>query len=395
MYDLVVRGGTVVTAARTDVLDIAVEGERIAALEPPGTLRLDGAKVIDATGCYVIPGGVDPHVHYSLGFPPVFGETQEFSRAAAYGGTTTIIDFALQEAPQSLHEAIEDKKREAAGRMAVDYGLHAICAGPEIAFEVMDEVADVVKGGIPTIKSFTTYGWMTDDGHRWGLINKVAEAGGMSVIHAEDDAIAVWNTKRYLREGKTHGAYIAETRDALVEEAAIRRVMLLCERAGSPLYVLHMAAGSGVVALAEGRAKELPFYGETLAAYVSFTSDKLWDDENRGLLWNNYPTIKSQADQDLLWEAVADNRVQAVSADHFSLDVLGPLRQDGHDRRLTAGRPVECRATRTGGLPPRRPGGPARVSTASSSWSRRTRPRSWASIRGKASSPSAATPISR
>ena len=319
MYDLLVRGGIVVTPTGAEALDVAVEGETIAAIDQPGALGTEATKVIDAAGSYVIPGGVDPHVHYGLGFQTVAGEGQVYSPAAAYGGTTTIVDFALQEAPMSLHEAVEEKKRQAAGRMAVDYGLHAICAGPEISFEVMDEVADVVKGGIPTIKSFTTYGWMTDDGHRWGLINKVAEAGGMSVIHAEDDAIAVWNTKRHLREGKTHGAYIAETRDALVEEAAVRRVMLLCERAGSPLYILHMAAGAGVAALAEGRAKGLPFYGETLTPYLSFTSEKLWDDEGRGLLWNNYPTIKSQADQDRLWEAVADNGLQVISSDHFSL----------------------------------------------------------------------------
>ena len=319
MYDLIVRGGTVVTPLSTALLDVAVSGETIAAIEGPGTLGTEAARVIDADGCYVIPGGVDPHVHYNLGFPPVVSESQDYSPAAAYGGTTTIIDFALQEPPKSLHEAVEDKKQQAAGRMAVDYGLHAICSGPEIAFEVMDEVADIVRSGLPTIKSFTTYGWMTDDGHRWGLIQKVAEAGGMSVIHAEDDEIATWNTKKYLREGKTHGAYIAETRDSLVEEAAIRRVMLLCERAGSPLYILHMAAGAGVAALNEGRAKGLPFYGETLTPYLSFTSAELWDDSRRGLLWNNYPTIKSQADQDVLWEAVVDDRLQVVSSDHFSL----------------------------------------------------------------------------
>jgi dihydropyrimidinase len=145
----------------------------------------------------------------------------------------------------------------------------------------------------------------------------VAENGGMSVVHAEDDAIATWLTKKYLREGKTHGAYISETRGPLVEEAAIRRAMLLAERSGSPLYVLHMAAGSGVEALAEGRAKGLAFYGETLTPYLSFTAEKLWDDENRGLLWNNYPTIKNQEDQDVLWAAIADNRLQVVSSDHF------------------------------------------------------------------------------
>src|SRR5262249_47505136 len=109
-YGLPLPGGTVVTPTTTESLEIAVQGERIAAIEPPGVLGAGAAKVIDATGCYVIPGGVDPHVHYSLGFPPVFGEPQDFSPAAACGGTTTIVDFALQEAPRSLHEAIEDKK---------------------------------------------------------------------------------------------------------------------------------------------------------------------------------------------------------------------------------------------------------------------------------------------
>lgn len=180
----------------------------------------------------------------------------------------------------------------------------------------MDEVADVVKNGIPTIKTFSTYGWMVDDGHRWGLINKVAEAGGMSVIHAEDDSIAAWNTKKYLHERKTHGAHIAETRDSLVEEAAIRRVMLLCERAGSPLYILHMAAGAGVEALADGRARGLPFYGETLTPYLSFTSEDLW--KPRGLLYNNYPTIKSSEDQAVLWDALADDRLQVAASDHLA-----------------------------------------------------------------------------
>ena len=150
-----------------------------------------------------------------------------------------------------------------------------------------------------------------------------SEVGGawktksISVVHAEDDAIANWLTKKYLREGKTHGAYIAETRPALVEEAAVRRAMLLAERTGSPLYVLHMAAGTAVAALTESRARGLPFYGETLTPYLSFTSDKLWDDANRGLLWNNYPTIKSQEDQDVLWAALSDDRLQTVGSDHF------------------------------------------------------------------------------
>jgi len=321
MYDLLVRGGTVITPTMRETLDVAVVGERVTAIGRPGALETEAKTVIDATGCLVMPGGVDPHVHYSLAFGPVRSESQDFSAAAAYGGTTTVIDFALQQAPKTLHEAIQDKQAEAAGRMAVDYGLHAILTGPDVSFEVMEEIGPVIREGIPTIKTFMTYGWMVDDGYRWGVMNEVAAAGGMSVVHAEDDAIATWLTKRYLREGKTHGAYIVETRNALVEEAAIRRAMLLAERAGSPLYILHMAAGSGVLALAEARGRGLPFYGETITPYLSFTADALWDDQRRGLLWNNYPTPKYQQDQNLLWQALADGRLQAVGSDHFATSV--------------------------------------------------------------------------
>jgi dihydropyrimidinase len=320
-YDLLIKGGRVVTAAASETLDVAVVGERVAALGVPGTLGMDAGTVIDASDRFVMPGGVDPHVHYNLAFGPVRSESYEFSPAAAFGGTTTVIDFALQEPPKSLNQAIEEKKAEADGQMAVDYGLHAIVTGPDVSFDVMGEIGTVIREGIPTIKTFMTYGWMVDDGYRWGVMNEVAANGGMSVVHAEDDAIANWLTKKYVREGKTHGAYIVETRNPLVEEAAIRRAMLLAERAGSPLYILHMAAGSGVQALAEGRSRGLPFYGETLTPYLSFTADALWDDASRGLLWNNFPTVKYQEDQDVLWDALSDGRLQAVGSDHFATSV--------------------------------------------------------------------------
>ena len=329
MHDLLVLGGTVVTDSIEEPLDVAVAGEQIVALEPPGTLGREARRVIDASGRLVMPGGVDPHVHYSLGFGAVSAESQDYSHAAACGGTTTVIDFALQEPPTSLHDAIAAKREEADGRMAVDYGLHAILAGPEISFEVLEEIGDVIRGGIPTIKTFTTYGWMTDDGHRFAVMREVAEHGGMKVVHAEDDAIANWLTKRYLHEGKTHGAYISETRDALVEEAAVRRCMLLAERAGCPLYVLHMAAGSAVNALAEGRERGLPFYGETLTPYLSFTQDMLWDEDRGGLLLNNYPTIKTAEDQGVLWEALADGRLATVGSDHFALSVADKFERMG------------------------------------------------------------------
>jgi dihydropyrimidinase len=187
----------------------------------------------------------------------------------------------------------------------------------------------VIRDGIPTIKTLTTYAWISDDGHRFGVMREVAEHGGLSIVHAEDDDIANWLTAKYLREGKTHGAYIVETRGPLVEEAAVRRCLLLAERTGSPLYVFHIAAGNAAVAVGEARAKGLPMYGETLIAYLSFTADKLWDDENKGLLWNNYPVIKYQEDQDVLWDAVADDRLQVVSSDHFATSVADRFEKMG------------------------------------------------------------------
>ena len=313
--------------------------------------------MIDATGCIVIPGGVDPHVHYSLGFGPVHAEPQEYSPAPAFGGTTTIIDFAFWQEQPTLHQAVEEKKAEAGGRMAVDYSFHALLAGNP-PFEVLEEIGDVIRGGIPTIKTLTTYGWMSDDGHRYGVMSEVAEHGGLSIVHAEDDAIANWLTAKYLREGKTHGAYIVDTRGPLVEEAAVRRCMLLAERTGSPLYVFHIAAGSAAIALGEGRARGLPFYGETIIAYISFTADKLWDDENRGLLWNNYPVIKHQEDQDVLWEAVADDRIQVVSSDHFATSAADRYELMGTTVDSLQAGPGEQRDARARPLPPRCPRGP-------------------------------------
>jgi dihydropyrimidinase len=317
VYDLLVRRGTVVTPTASAVLDVAVDGESIAAVGEPGTLG-EAKEVVDADGQLVLPGGVDPHVHYGLGFGPVQAESAEFSPAAAFGGTTTVIDFALHEpGAGSLADAVAAKRATLDGRIAVDYGLHAIVAGPGVAFETVEEIPDVVRAGIPTIKSFMTYGWMVDDGELWSIMNAVAACGGMSVVHAEDDALCRRLTAQYVREGKTDGAYVVETRPPLAEELAVRRAMVLAERAGAPLYVLHMAAGDGVLALAEGRARGLPFFGETITPYLSFTGDQLWEQP----LVNNYPVPKYREDQELLWEALADDRLQAVGSDHFSTTV--------------------------------------------------------------------------
>lgn len=326
MHDLLILNGTVVTQSGTAELDIAASGETISAIGPRGSLGTEAKKAIDADGCLVIPGGIDPHVHYAMNFENIIlTEGPPFSFAAALGGNTTVVDFAFQEPPVGLMDAIANRKQEFAGNMAIDYSVHAILT-KDFSYDVVEEIGDAIRSGVPTIKTMMTYGYMTDDGQRWGAMNAVAENGGMSVVHAEDDAIAQWLTNKYIREGKTHGAYICEVRGPIVEEAAIRRAMFLAEKTGSPLYILHMAAGSGVNALAEARGKGLPFYGETLSAYLSFTQDDIWDEtaievngkvyNARGCLYNNYPTPKFKEDREVCWQAIADGRLQAVATDH-------------------------------------------------------------------------------
>jgi len=274
--------------------------------------------VLRADGCLVLPGAIDPHTHYTLGFAGVYAEAPEYTIAAAWGGTTTIIDFAVQVAPKGLGDAIRDKRAEVDGRMGVDYGLHAIVTG-DVSFDVMDEIGDVIRNGIPTIKTFMTYDLMVDDGHRLGVMERVADHGGMSVVHAEDDSVSRWLTKKYLAEGKTHGGFIVEVRPPFVEEAAVRRAILLARHVQSPLYVLHVAAGSAAAAIREARAEGLPVYGETLIAYLSFTQERLWDDERQGLLWNNIPPIKYEEDRRQLWESIKSDRgLQVVSTDQFA-----------------------------------------------------------------------------
>jgi dihydropyrimidinase len=316
-FDLVVAGGRVVGPERSDDLDVAIRGERIAALLPPGS-EYTAARVLRADGCLVLPGAIDPHTHYTLGFAGVYAEAPEYTIAAAWGGTTTIIDFAVQVAPHGLGDAIQAKRAEVDGRMGVDYGLHAIVTG-DVSFDVMDEIGDVIRNGIPTIKTFMTYDLMVDDGHRLGVMEQVADHGGMSVVHAEDDSISRWLTKKYLAQGKTHGGYIVEVRPPFVEEAAVQRAILLARHVQSPLYVLHVAAGSAAAAIRDARAEGLPIYGETLIAYLSFTQERLWDDEHQGLLWNNIPPIKYEQDRLQLWESIrTDQGLQVVSTDQFA-----------------------------------------------------------------------------
>jgi len=326
MLDLAVTGGTVASAAATFRADIGVRDGRVVVLAAPGSLTEDATRRLDATGRYVVPGGIDSHVHFNLGVTEAMRAQSAIdgSRAAAHGGTTTFIDFGFQTGAGSPVEAATGKIKELGDQQPhVDYALHLMLTR-DVSDSAMAELPEVVSGGIASFKMFTTFAegsasgnLLSDDGVIWGVMNAAERAGGMVMVHAEDDCIINFNTRRLYAEGRQAGRNIHLARPPLAEEAAIRRMILLAERSGCPLYVVHVSSAAGVAAIGEARARRVPVFGEVLHNYLAFTSDDYAKPD--GTLYHNYPPLKSPLDQDALWSALTLGDLDTVASDDFTI----------------------------------------------------------------------------
>lgn len=333
MLDVLITGGRVVSPERTDACDIGIKDGRVVLLAETGSVTLDSERMIDANGQYAIPGGIDAHVHFNLGLTDAMRaqSARAGSRAAAFGGTTTFIDFALQQNDGSLQQAIELKRAElVADRPHVDYALHAMVTG-QISFEVLEEIKDAIAEGVSSFKMFTTFSGASasgslyaDDGRIWGVMEQTARHGGIVMVHCEDDCIIDFNMRRLYRQGEQQGTNIYRARPNLAEEAAIRRVLLLAKRSGSPVYVVHVSTHEGVAAIGEARAEGQPAYGEILHNYLAFCSEDYA--RPNGLKYHNYPPLKSAADREALWQGLAGSRgVDTVASDDFTIPLAAKL----------------------------------------------------------------------
>jgi len=333
MLDLLITDGEVVSPDGTDRLDVAIKDGRVVALASPGTLDRDAERTIDARGRYVIPGGIDAHVHFSLELNETMKAQSSAagSRAAAYGGTTTFIDFAYQAGGQSLLEAIRLKReRLAAERPNVDYALHSFLTGP-FPFEVIEELKDAIAEGVMSFKMFTTFSGasasgsiFTDDGRIWGVMEELAGRGGIAQVHCEDDCIIDFHVRRLYRQGRGQGTNIHLARPNLAEEAAVRRMLLLSRRSGCPLYVVHVSTREAVDAIAAAHGDGQPVYGEILHNYLVFTSEAYA--RPRGLTYHNYPPLKGEEDRQALWKAVATGRGgDTVASDDYTIPLAAKL----------------------------------------------------------------------
>ncbi|MEZ5817767.1 MAG: amidohydrolase family protein [Hyphomicrobiaceae bacterium] len=323
MLDIIIRGGDVVTPQGVVTGDVAVKGETIAAVTAPGVLA-DAGRVIDATGKIVMPGGVDPHVHMKHPFA-VPGGGELFTRgpdhvgmSALYGGTTTLIDFAYVNSNGRVRDGIESRDKQFEGA-ACDYAYHLMLQS-EPAHTLMDELAEAIQAGYPTIKIFMTNIWphrqgrMVDLGDMWEVFKVLAHEGGLGVIHAEDNDLVMHMYQKLIREGRTGFENMAEVHSQLSEDISFRRVIRLAESVpGCALYMMHVSAATGVAAIREARGKGLPIYGESLHQYMLYTQEDY--KRPNGQIYHTYPSLKSQADQDQLWAGTLDGSINCVATD--------------------------------------------------------------------------------
>jgi dihydropyrimidinase len=329
MVDLILRGDTVVTPHGVGAFDLSIEDGRIVAIADRGTTPVpEGARLIDATGQIVMPGGIDPHVHCKWFLPNPDGTAgltdppDIVSRAALHGGTTTIIDFTrVCREGASVQDAIDRREQDWKGHSACDYAQHLMVEGA-LPVALFGELAEAIRAGFPTVKIFTTditpsrKGRMVDFGDIWEVFQVLAAEGGLGVIHSEDNDIVMHIYGKLIREGRTGFANMAEVHNTLSEDISFRRIIRLAEKIrGTALYMMHVSAESGVSAIREAQARGVPIYGESLHQYMLYTSE----DYRRpnGQIYHTYPSLKSTADQAALWAGTLDGSIDCIATDEI------------------------------------------------------------------------------
>ena len=310
------KNGTVITASDMVKADVLVEGEIISLIG--ADIDPHGHQVIDCTGKYLMPGGIDVHTHLDLPFGGTYSN-DDFDvghKAAAFGGTTTHIDFVIQPKGATLHDGLAIW-REKAKPAQIDYGFHM--AITDLRDDVMEEIPSMVDEGITSLKLFMAYKnvFQIDDATLFKAMGQAADNGMIVMVHAENGDVEAELTPALLAEGKTDPVYHASSRPPEIEGEATNRAVVMSGLSGCPLYVVHMTTESAIQALQRGRALGYPVMGETCVQYFFLTVDEhLAQPDFHGSKYVCSPPIRSKHDQQVLWRAVKDGTLQVVSTDH-------------------------------------------------------------------------------
>jgi dihydropyrimidinase len=321
--DTLIRNGTVVTASGVAKADVALAAGKIAAIAPG--LDGSGARIIDASNCYVMPGGVDVHTHLDT---PAFNSTtaddfETGTRAAACGGTTSIVDFCQQPHGASLAEALRLWHAKADGKAAIDYGFHIIVS--DMTESVLAELGSLPDEGITSFKLFMAYRGMlyVDDLAIVRALDTARQSGALVMVHAENGDAAWFLQRKYVAEGKTAPKYHAETRPPRVEAEATARAIALAEILGSSVYIVHLTCRESLEEVVRGRLRGVDVLAETCTQYLYTTKEDLDRDGFEGAKFVFTPPARSRADQEALWHALSHRTLELVSSDHSSWNFKG------------------------------------------------------------------------
>lgn len=329
-----IKNGTVVNSTGTPQADVLIDGETIAAVLSPGStlLGFDLEKnvdtVIDAKGKYVIPGGIDAHTHMEMPFGGTFAsDTYETgTRAAAWGGTTSIVDFVVQYAGENVLDQYKLWHEKAAGNCAIDYGFHQILS--DIQDDSLTAMDELINEGVSSFKLFMAYKgvFLSDDGQILRAFQKGAELGAMMMMHAENGAVIDVLVQQALAAGNTSPYYHGLTRPWQAEEEATHRAIMIANLTGAPLYVVHVSAKQAVEQIAAARDKGQNVFGETCPQYLYLSlEEQLGAPGFEGAKWVCSTPLRSRAEghQHHMWQSLRTNDIQMVSTDHCPFCMKG------------------------------------------------------------------------
>src|SRR5437868_7464790 len=311
-----IKNGTIVTAVDQYKGDVLVEDEKITLIG--SSLDMSADKTIDASGKYVLPGGIDVHTHLDMPFGGATSadDFETGTIAAAFGGTTSIVDFAIQYKGQTLHHAWDTWMKKAEGKAAIDYGFHMIIT--DLNDQVEGEMDALVGQGVTSFKLFMAYRgiFMLDDGSIFKALLRTGQNGGTICMHAENGDVIDVLVQRALKAGHTAPKYHALTRLARAEAEATHRAIALAEMAEVPIYIVHLSAAEALEMVTEARDRGLPAFAETCPQYLFLSYDNYEDPDFGGSKYVMSPPLRDKAKQDHLWRGLKFNDLQCISTDH-------------------------------------------------------------------------------